>query len=233
MSLTPSRRQTLQWMFAAAAAIPAMPSVAVAAGTLPTALDAAIAWPDLALPVNAGVGYGTDPNLMEPSVPWPLMLSPEQKAALNLLGDIVLPRDGDDPGAGELDIAGFIDEWVSAPYEGQVADRKTVVTLLTWLDLQSRHLSQQAFADADPAARAVIVAELMNDPVPQHLFHASTAFHRLRGLIVGGYCTTPEGKASLGYIGNTPIIGDWPGPSDAALTHLRALLKDLKLPVSV
>jgi hypothetical protein len=233
MNLTPTRRRTLQWMFAGLAAVPALPQLAMAADGVTSALDPKIAWPNLELPVNASLGYGTDPNLMEPSVPWTLILSARQKAVLNLIGDVVLPRDGEDPGAGELMIADFIDEWVSSPYEGQAWDRQQVANLLAWLDLQARSLSGKDFLDSGKPVQDMIVAELMRDPVPQHLFQASSAFHRLRGLIVGGYCTTPEGKAALGYQGNTPIIGEWPGPTDEAMAHLRALLKDLKLPVTV
>jgi hypothetical protein len=233
MTLTPTRRRSLQWMLAAFAAVPAFPQVTLAADGVVSRLDAKIAWPDLVLPVNASVGYGSDPNLMEPSAPWPLSLNARQKAVLNLIGDIVLPREGDDPGAGELMIADFVDEWVSSPYEGQGWDRKQVVNLLAWLDLQGRALVGKDFIDAGKPTQDLIVAELMADPVPQHLFQASSAFHRLRGLIVGGYCTTPEGKAAIGYMGNTPVIGEWPGPTDEAMAHLRGLLKDLKLPVTV
>lgn len=233
MSLSPTRRRTLQWMFAGLAAVPALPQLALAADGVTGALDPKIAWPNLVPPVNASVGYGTDPNLMEPSVPWTLILNTRQKAVLNLIGDIVLPREGEEPGAGELMIADFVDEWVSSPYEGQAWDRQLIMNLLAWLDLHSRALSSKDFLDAGKPAQDLIVAELMRDPVPQHLFQASSAFHRLRGLIVGGYCTTPEGKAAIGYQGNTPVIGEWPGPTDEAIAHLRDLLKTLKLPVTV
>lgn len=233
VSLDPTRRRSLQWMFAGLAAIPTLPQIALAADGVMGALDARIAWPDVALPVNASVGYGSDPNMMEPSVPWPLILGARHKAVLNLIGDVVLPREGDDPGAGELMIADFIDEWISSPYEGQAWDRGLVMNLLAWLDLQSHALAGKDFLDAGKPAQDLIVAELMRDPVPQHLFQAASAFHRLRGLIVGGYCTTPEGKAAIGYMGNTPVIGEWPGPTEEAMAHLRGLLKDLKLPVTV
>jgi hypothetical protein len=220
-------------MLAAFVAVPALPNIVLASDGLAGALDPSVAWPDLALPVNASLGYGTDPNLLEPSTPWPLILSTRQKAVLNLIGDTVLPREGEDPGAGELKIADFIDEWVSAPYEGQAWDRQQVANLLAWLDLHGRSLSGKDFLDSGRPVQDLIITELMRDPVPQHLFDASQAFHRLRGLIVGGYCTTPEGKAALGYQGNTPVIGEWPGPTDEAMAHLRGLLKDLKLPVTV
>lgn len=233
MTLDLTRRRSLQWMFAGLAAVPALPQLALAADGVAGALDPKIGWPNLVLPVNASVGYGTDPNLMEPSMPWPLILSARQKVVVNLIGDIVLPREGKDPGAGELMIADFVDEWVSSPYEGQAWDRGLVLNLLAWLDQHGRALSGKDFLDAGKPAQDLIVAELMRDPVPQHLFQASSAFHRLRGLIVGGYCTTPEGKAAIGYMGNTPMIGEWPGPTDEAMAHLRGLLKNLKLPVTV
>lgn len=230
--MTISRRQSLKWLAAAAAAIPAIPAAALAQpGTAPkTGINPLIEWPNLVLPVNAGTGYGSDPNLMEPSVPWPLILSAPQKAVLNLLGDIILPKDDTSPGAGELDIAAFIDEWVSSPYEAQSGDRLRIVTGLHWLDDQSRWLCAKPFIDADGGSRKIIIDALMLDPVPDFLMQPSSFFSRLRGLVVGGYYTLPEGTAALGYIGNKPFIGPYPGPDDAAITHLRQLLASLNLP---
>lgn len=227
-----SRRETLAWMAAAFAAIPAVPTAAWADTPLPAGLDPRIGWPDVALPVNAAMGYGTDPDLTNPTVPWPLILTAEQRRTLNQIGDIVLPPDADGPGAGEIDIAAFIDEWISSPYEAQAPDRRRVINGLAWLDSQSRHLSKKPFATTDQRTQSAIIDALMLDPVPKPLGPAADFFGRLRGLIVGGYYTTPQGKAAIGYQGNTPMT-DYPGPSEEALAHLRGLLKDLKLPVKV
>lgn len=232
-----SRRQSLKWLAAAVAVIPSVPAAAfaqtgVSEAPHKTGLNPLIKWPDLALPVNAGTGYGSDPDIMDPSVPWPLILPAGDKAALNLLGDIILPQDDASPGAGQLDIAAFIDEWVSSPYESQAGDRLRILSGLRWLDDQSRWLCGKTFIEADTDSRTLIIDALMRDPAPDFLIEASSFFSRLRGLIVGGYYTLPEGKTALGYIGNSPFIGPYPGPDDAALGHLRQLLASLNLPHS-
>ena len=52
---------------------------------------------------------------------------------------------------------------------------------------------------------------------------------RLRNLYVLGFYSLPEGKSDMGFIGDQPIEGPYPGPNAAALTHVAALLDDLKL----
>ena len=54
-------------------------------------------------------------------------------------------------------------------------------------------------------------------------------FAALRTLVVGAYYTSPEGVQELGYLGNRPISGDWPGPSAEAMTHLQDQLDKLGL----
>ena len=50
-----------------------------------------------------------------------------------------------------------------------------------------------------------------------------------RQLVVGAYVTSPQGMQDLGYQGNVPIAGDYPGPTPEAMTHLHSLLNDLDL----
>lgn len=52
---------------------------------------------------------------------------------------------------------------------------------------------------------------------------------RFRLLVVGAYFSSEMGVAELGYAGNIPIAGDYPGPSVAAQQHLSALLDELGL----
>ena len=57
-------------------------------------------------------------------------------------------------------------------------------------------------------------------------------FATLRALVVGAFFTSPEGARDLGYIGNVPIRGDYPGPTPEAMAHLEALLDELGLGVA-
>ena len=54
-------------------------------------------------------------------------------------------------------------------------------------------------------------------------------FSGLRALVVGAFFTSPEGMRDLGYIGNTPIYGDYPGPTPEAMVHLESLVENLGL----
>ncbi len=54
-------------------------------------------------------------------------------------------------------------------------------------------------------------------------------FSGLRALVVGAFFTSPEGIRDLGYIGNTPIYGDYPGPTPEAMVHLESLVENLGL----
>ena len=57
----------------------------------------------------------------------------------------------------------------------------------------------------------------------------SAAFQRLSRLVLSAFFCTPEGTKDLGYIGNVPINGDYPGPTKEALEHLDGILDDLGL----
>ena len=231
--MTLSRRTTLQWL-AAAAALPLFepPALAQAGAAAVAPPFAVVDWP--ALPeAKPAPGYGRDPKLMEPSVPWPLTLDRAQRATLDLLGDLILPPEGDAPGAGKLGVAAFVDEWVSAPYPVQRADRERILPGLAWLDAQSRALGGRSFVALAPAQRTTLMDALMvATPAPRMV--APVAFmDKLRYLFVTGYYSLPEGKADMGYIGDQPTEGPYPGPTPEALAHLDRVLGELKLSPAV
>ena len=59
---------------------------------------------------------------------------------------------------------------------------------------------------------------------------AARFFSRIRSLVFGAYFTTPEGIEDIGYIGNVPIAGEYPGPTDEAMEHIREVAESLGLP---
>ncbi|MFP3398603.1 gluconate 2-dehydrogenase subunit 3 family protein, partial [Brevibacterium sp. SIMBA_078] len=83
-------------------------------------------------------GYGQDPNLvMPPESPWPLTLTKDEITLVALLADYIVPREGDIPSASELQVPAVINEWVSAPYEGQQRDRIKILNSLAWINDES------------------------------------------------------------------------------------------------
>jgi hypothetical protein len=237
--MTPSRRTTLQWMMAAAAlplahwTTPAMAEgMDDAAGAVPP-FDGIADWPDIPPPPPAP-GYGRDPDLTNPKVPWPLTLDAAQRKTVDVLGDLILPKDAASPGAGALGVGAFIDEWISAPYPQQRADRAKVVGGLIWLDAQSRTLHGRAFVDLAAQQQALLL-DALSVPVPIARMVTPVAFmDTLRRLFVLGFYSLPEGKADMGYVGDQPTAGAYPGPTSEALSHYAHALgrMGLKMPTA-
>lgn len=228
--MTPSRRATMQWMLAAAALPLARwtPDAAAAQGTA-TPLPVVADWPGPVPPLPPTNGYGRDPTLMEPKVVWPLTLGKAQRMMVDMLADMMLPADAVSPGAAKLGVGAFVDEWISAPYPAQQADRALILGGLAWLDRQSEVQHRKAFTVLDAKARGGLLGALCT-AAPAGAMQMPVRFmDRLRGLFVLGFYSLPEGKADMGYIGDQPTEGAYPGPSDAALKQLAALLADLKL----
>ena len=79
----------------------------------------------------AAPGYGKDPPLVEPAAaPWPRTLDSAQRSALAERLERLLPASAGLPGAVELGLVDFFDEWLSAPYPDQQADRALLLPLL-------------------------------------------------------------------------------------------------------
>ncbi len=230
--MTVSRRTTLQW-FATATTLslatwtPALGTAATGAGT-PPPFDV-VDWPAKVAALPPTKGYGRDPDLTDPKVPWPLTFTRAQRAAIDMLGDMILPADTASPGAGKLGVGAFIDEWISAPYPRQQDDRAVVIAGLTWLDAQGRALHRAPFAALTTAQRTRLLDALTTDAPAPAMAKPVAFMDRLRNLFVLGFYSLPEGKADMGFIGDQVIEGAYPGPDEAALAHFTALVKELKL----
>ena len=132
------RRVTLKWL-----------GGAMVVGQLAACGDQAkgITWPEAAA-IKAN-GYGTDIDFQNMSVPWPLTMTQTELQTTNELVDLILPGEDGLPAPSKLGVPAFINEWVSAPYEDQDADRKLIVPGLAWLDDESKKRNGVPFASAD------------------------------------------------------------------------------------
>lgn len=221
---TISRRDTLTWMSAALAS----PWVAGAAEPVFAQSDAGL-WKDVEVAPITAAGYGSDPNLLKPSVPWPLTLNPDQRATLRIAADLMLPADDHSPSGSAAHLDAFIDEWVSAPYPDQQRDRRLILSGLAWLDAESTARFSHGFAAAsDSERRAIFDLVAFKGKVQPGYGRPAFFFSRLRGLMLGGFYSRPEGMMDIGYIGNTPSTS-YAGPSQEALAHLNAALAKLDI----
>ena len=179
-----------------------------------------------------GIGYGGDPDLMNPVVPWARTMTEAQLRTTAAFCDIVLPEDERSPAASAVGVPDFIDEWVSAPYPQQQEDQAFILPGLEWLEQQSRQRFDSSFASATEQQKTEVVDAIARSPESTSEFaDQSEFFRRFRYLTVGAFYTTAAGIEDVGYIGNVPISGEYPGPSEAAMAHLAGVLKQLGLPL--
>lgn len=188
------RRTTIKWMLAAAASMPLLNQRS---------------WSQEVTVLPAYRGYGTDPDLTKlyrPGDVWPLTLSQAQRRTAAALCNVILPEDGRSPNAESLGVVDFIDEWVSAPYPRQTADRPIVLEGLAWMDAEALLRFEKYFAELDQSKQHAICDDICYEPNAQPKFARAAAFFtRYRDLTVGGFYSTPAGSKDLGYIGNVPL----------------------------
>lgn len=207
-----SRRATLQWVAAVAAAS------GISSGTFAGSHS------------NFGRalarGYGTDPDLLRPSVPWPRIMNAQQLRATEMLADMILPGTETAPPPSALGIAEFVDEWVSAPYPEQQADRSVIFEGLAWIDAEAGRRWQRDFLKLQPSQQEQLIEAMVPKDIKDLANPEERFFHRLRFVIVGAYYTTPEGFDDIGYIGNV-ALPSYPPVTGAEKEILDAELRKL------
>ena len=205
------RRTTIKWMFAAAATVPSLrfgvgSALAGEAGARDVAADQA--------------GYGTDPALMKewkPGGPWPLTLGEQARLTAAALCDLIIPADEHSPAASKVGVVDFIDEWISAPYPQQRADRPVVLDGLLWIEAESQKRFGKAFPALSEAQQCAIAGDICSPAKARPEFaDAVRFFSKFRDLTAGGFYTTPVGMHDIGYRGNVPL-GSFEGPPLEAL----------------
>ena len=188
------RRTTIKWMLAAAASMPLLNQRS---------------WSQEVTALPAYRGYGTDPDLTKlyrPGDAWPLTLSQAQRRTAAALCNVIIPDDGRSPNAESVGVVDFIDEWVSAPYPRQTADRPIVLEGLAWMDAEALLRFEKYFAELDQSQQQAICDDICYEPNAKPKFARAAAFFtRYRDLTVGGFYSTPTGSRDIGYIGNVPL----------------------------
>src|ERR1022692_1789582 len=197
------RREAIKWMLAASATVSLLNVRSFGA--------------------TAATGYGQDPNLMEfykPGDLWPLTFTNDQRKTVTALCDVIIPADEKSPSASSIGVPDFIDEWISAPYPEQQADRKQVLDGLAWLEDESKKRFQKTFADLNDEQKHRICDDICYAPKAGPEFkNAAAFFATFRNLTAGGFYTTPQGWKDVQYIGNVPLT-QFDGPPPEVLAHL-------------
>lgn len=165
-------------------------------------------------------GTPTDPDLLHPKKDWPRKLSARELATLATLCDTIIPADDKSPAASTVGVPAYINEYVSAPYEGQMRDLIRVRGGLAWLNTESNERFGKQFIRLSAAERTQICDDICYLPRAKPEFQAAARFFDLiRDLTAVGFYTTDPGMRDLQYIGNI-ALPRWDGPPPAVLKHL-------------
>ena len=216
MSPPVDRRTTLKWMLSAAATLPVLSMAGCDSEPVTRGDAAASGDPWTAPPDVTADGYGKDPDLLKdykPGDTWPLTFGQAQRATATALSALILPADEDGPGAVEVGVVDFIDEWISSPYPDSVRDKPIILDGLAWMDTESKKRFKKDFAKLSDTQRVAICDDISaKEPKPEFT-QAAAFFNKYRSLTAGGFFTTPVGMKDLGYVGNVALTSyDGPPP---------------------
>jgi hypothetical protein len=168
----------------------------------------------------APAGTPSDPDLLHPKLLWDKTLSADQLKTVAALCDVILPADERSPAASQLGVHDFIDEWVSAPFPTQAADRKIILGGIDWLNQESGRRFRKGFAALDASQKTAICDDICFVPNAKPAFKdAALFFAKARDLAVSAFYTTVEGMKDIQYIGNTPLA-TYSGPPAHVLARL-------------
>jgi hypothetical protein len=200
---TISRREALKWVAAAVAAYPLLQGSGFAAG-------------------NGKFKHTlSDPNLLHPGKLWDRILTREELRTIAALSDVIIPADEKSPSASKVGVPDFINEWVSAPYPVQEADKTTVREGLVWLDAEAKKRFSGDFASLTDEQKTKICDDICYVPKARPEFQKGAVFFaRMRDLAGSGFYTTPQGMKDLQYIGNMPML-KFDGPPPKVLEYLK------------
>lgn len=230
----PDRRTALKWL-ALAAASPAVASSCapesesasgmggVGGGTGPVdGGGASLPMDEVRVGNPLAAGTPWDPDLVLPRRHWELVLTEDEREGLAVLCDVIIPQDDVSPSASSVGAVDYIDEWVSAPYDGQRRDLVLVRGGLGWLDREaaSRFGEGQRFRDLGEAQQTAICDDIcwLRRAATEHRM-AARFFAKVRDLTATAFYTSAEGMADIGYVGNT-ALARWDAPPDEVLRHL-------------
>jgi len=230
-----SRRDSLKWLGALSATLVLPPLVGCSSNKINTQIAADSVqghWPQLNLAPITAKGYGKDPNLIMPvRDSWPRTLLADQLNLVAVLSDIIVPKDGNFPSATDVNVPDVVDEWISAPYSRQQNDRIAFLSALQWIDDESVLRFNRKFVLLSAEQQLAIIDDIAysKEQLAVEFSQIVPVFSSFRKLVLSAYFSSPEGTKDLGYLGNVPIAGDYPGPSDDAMAHLQKKLVELGL----
>jgi gluconate 2-dehydrogenase subunit 3-like protein len=142
--------------------------------------------------------------------------TPHEWATVNMLVDIIIPKDDRSGSATDAGVPEFMDFMMTDRPDGQVPMRGG----LAWLDNECYERFGKTFLQAAPENRTAVLDEIAWPKKAKPEMSQGVAFFNMfRDLTASGFWSSKIGVTDLGYEGNT-FVADWKGCPDAALRKL-------------
>lgn len=168
-------------------------------------------------------GTASDPDLLRPKKDWKRKLLASELVTLSALCDMIIPADAKSPSASAVGVPAYINEHVSAPYDGNARDLVRIRGGVSWLNLESNKRFSKGFAKLSMAEKSQICDDICFVPKAKPEFVQGARFFDLvRDLSSTAFYTTDEGMKDLGYVGNV-ALPKWDPPPASVLKHLGLL----------
>jgi gluconate 2-dehydrogenase gamma chain len=143
----------------------------------------------------------------------PKFFTAAEYAVVTTLADMIIPKDERSGSASDAGVPEFVDYFVNAQEERQVAMRGGLV----WLDTECRRRFDKAFMGCSDAERRQVLDDIAYPAkADKRLSQGVHFFTSLRDLVAGGFWSSKIGVADIGYQGNVPV-GEWNGAPQTVL----------------
>ena len=142
----------------------------------------------------------------------PNFFTEHEMATINILSDIIIPKDKVSGSATDAKVPEFIEFIVKDMPDHKVPMRGG----LKWLDLHCYKKHAKAFTECSSKEQIGIVDEIAYpEKAAPELAQGVSFFNKIRDLVTTGFYTAEIGVKDLGYMGNVPNM--WAGVPDEVL----------------
>lgn len=146
----------------------------------------------------------------------PKVFTAAEWRTVNILVDLVIPRDARSGSATDAKVPEFMDIFMQT----RENMRTWMRTGLTWLDGESRKRFNKAFADCEPGQRTAVLDDIAWPRRARQDMQAGVRFfNNFRNFTASGFWSSRIGVDDLRYMGNRPVA-QWNGCPAPALAKL-------------
>src|SRR5882757_7191867 len=150
--------------------------------------------------------------------------TPEEMAAITILGDIIIPKDDISGSASDAKVPEFIEYIVKDMPKHQIPMRGG----LRWLDIQCLKRYEKSFATCSTQQQMEMVDEIAwPKKAKPGMAQGVTFFNLVRNLVSTGFYTSEMGRKDIGYMGNVP--NQWNGVPDDVLKQYKLAYTEKEL----